>query len=79
MGAGGNDSARLDYGFVWALAPNGHAWAGWRYLLLRVKRTCRASLETSVFDPGCVKTRLGEGCAELFSRRTWVRVDFACN
>jgi hypothetical protein len=22
----------------------------------------------SPFDPGCVKTRLGEGCAELFSQ-----------
>src|SRR5450631_1063327 len=33
-----------------------------------VKRTCRASPDTSVFDPGCVKTRLGEGCAELFSQ-----------
>src|SRR5450631_518625 len=33
-----------------------------------VKRTCRASPDTSVFDPGCVKTRLGEECAKLFSQ-----------
>jgi len=32
-----------------SLAPNGHAGAGWRCLLLRVKRTCRASPDTSVF------------------------------
>src|ERR1700676_3273546 len=28
----------------------------------------KTALLTSVFDPGCVKTRLGEGCAELFSK-----------
>jgi hypothetical protein len=33
------------------LAPNGHAEAGRRRLLLRVKRTCRANPGTSEFDP----------------------------
>src|SRR5258705_11454145 len=33
------------------MAPNGHAGVGWRCLLLRVKRTCRANPGTSVFDP----------------------------
>jgi hypothetical protein len=36
---------------VWRWHPNGHAGAGRRCLLLRVKRTCRASPDTSVFDP----------------------------
>jgi len=39
---------------VWllpVLAPNGHAGAGGRCLHLRVKRTCRASPDTSIFDP----------------------------
>src|SRR5476651_806048 len=33
-----------------------------------VKQKSASATWTSVFDPGCVKTRLGEGCAELFSQ-----------
>jgi hypothetical protein len=37
-------------------------------LLSGVNRTSQLRPPTSEFDPGCVKTRLGEGCAELFSQ-----------
>jgi hypothetical protein len=31
-------------------------------------RTCLVHAKTNAIDPGCVKTCLGEGCAELFSQ-----------
>jgi hypothetical protein len=31
-------------------------------------RTCREVLAMPAFDPGCVKTRSSQGCAELFSQ-----------
>jgi hypothetical protein len=38
-----------------------------RPMLQNVKKAL-ANPEPSTHDPGCVKTRLGEGCAELFSQ-----------
>src|SRR5216683_4103435 len=55
------------------MALFGHPGASNGCLLLRVERKCRASGDTSVFDPGCVKTCPSQGRLELFSQLPFFR------
>ena len=54
---------------IWQLlALNGPPGMSVQCPLSGVKQTSRRKAATSAFDPGCVKTHLAKGRAELFSQ-----------